>query len=92
MQKPNRVHVDSQGAGFIASNDKNSSRTRHMLVKDFFCRELVEAKYMTFGFIPGVDNLADMFTKALERIKCSEYAGILMATLADMKAKTLVQK
>jgi hypothetical protein len=47
---------------------------------------------VTFGFIPGVDNLANMFMKALERIKCSEYAGILMATLADMKAKTLVQK
>jgi hypothetical protein len=79
--------VDSQGAGFIASNDKNSSQMRHVRTKEYFCRELVVAKLVEFGFVPGIDNLADMFTKALERVKFSEYAGVLMATLKDMQNK-----
>jgi hypothetical protein len=86
VKKPSRIHVDSQGAGFIASNDKNSNRTRHVEIKHFFCRELVEAMFVIFGYIPGTDNLADMFTKALERVRYAEYAGVLMATLQDLRS------
>ena len=78
--------MDSQGAGFIASNDKNSSRTRHVEIKHFFCRELVAALFVVVGYVPGTDNVADMFTKALERIKYAEYAGVLMSTLSDMRS------
>jgi hypothetical protein len=86
INTPSRIHVDSQGAGFIASNDKNSSRTRHVEIKHFFCRELVAALFVVFGYVPGTDNVADMFTKALERIKYAEYAGVLMSTLSDMRS------
>jgi hypothetical protein len=86
INTPSRIHVDSQGAGFIASNDKNSSRTRHVEIKHFFCREFVAACFVVFGYVPGTDNIADMFTKALERIKYAEYAGALMSTLSDMRS------
>jgi hypothetical protein len=86
VKMPSRIHVDSQGAGFIASNDKNSSRTRHVEIKYFFCRELVAAAFVVFGYIPGSDNVADMFTKALERIKYADYAGVLMSTLSEMRS------
>jgi hypothetical protein len=78
--------VDSHGAGFIASNDKNSSRTRRVEIKYFFCRKLVAAAFVVFGYIPGSDNVADMFTKALERITYADYAGVLMSTLSDMRS------
>ena len=44
------------------------------------------ACFVVFGYIPGTDNVADMFTKALERIKYAEYAGVLMSTLSDMRS------
>jgi hypothetical protein len=46
----------------------------------------VVALFVIFGYIPGTDNVADMFTKALERIKYAEYAGVLMSTLSDMRS------
>jgi hypothetical protein len=45
----------------------------------------VEAMFVIFGYIPGTNNLVDMFTKALERVKYAEYAGVLMATLQNMR-------
>ncbi len=86
VKLPTRIHVDSQGAGFIASNNKSSIRTRHVEIKYFFCRELVAAAFVVFGYIPGSDNVADMFTKALERSKYADYAGVLMSTLSEMRS------
>ena len=36
-----------------------------MRVKEFMCRDLVEALFVEFGYVPGIDNLADMLTNAL---------------------------
>jgi hypothetical protein len=46
----------------------------------------VAACFVVFGYVPGTDNVADMFTKALERIKYAKYAGALMSTLSDMRS------
>ena len=37
-----RIHLDSEGAIFIASTDKTSSNIRHVAVRHFYCREAVE--------------------------------------------------
>ena len=47
---------------------------------------MVAALFVVFGYVPGTDNVADMFTKALARIKYAEYAGVLMSTLSDMRS------
>jgi hypothetical protein len=86
VKMPSRIHVGSQGDGFIASNDKNSSRTRHVDIKHFFGMELVKAVFVVFGYIQGTDNIADMFTKALERITFAEYDVVMVTTLSDMRS------
>ena len=68
-----------KGARFIASTDKNSSLTRHIAIRHFFCRELVRSGEVDFGHVPGTDNLADMATKPLEHVKQAEYATLILA-------------
>jgi len=42
-----------------------SDRSKHIEARYFFIRELVQAKRIKTAHIPGVDNPADIFTKAL---------------------------
>ena len=74
MESPSRIHSDSEGAGFLASNDTNSTQTRHIPIKHLYCRELVESGELDVGFVPGKDNMADMGTMPLDRIKRWEFA------------------
>ena len=54
---------------------------------EYFCIYLVVAQLVEFGYVREIGNLADMLTKAMERVKFCEYAGVLMATLEDMQSK-----
>ena len=74
MESPSRIHSDTEGAGFLASNDKNSTQARHISIKHFYCRELVESGELDVGFVPGKDNMADMGIRPLDRIKLWEFA------------------
>ena len=56
MEYPSRIHSDSEGAETLASNDKNSTQTRHISIKHFYCKELVDSGDMEVGFVPGKDN------------------------------------
>jgi hypothetical protein len=47
----------------------------------------VVAQLVEFGYVPEIDNFADMLTNAMERVKFCEYAGVRMATLEDMHNK-----
>jgi hypothetical protein len=78
-----RIHLDSEGATFIASTDKTSSNTRHIAVRHFYCREKVQSGEIVFGHVDGTDNPADMLTKPLERVKLEQYASVLMGTVKD---------
>jgi hypothetical protein len=79
VESPSRIHSDSEGAGFLASNDKNSTQTRHISIKHFYCRELVDSGDIEVGFVPGKDNMADMGTKPLDRVKLWEFAIKVLA-------------
>ena len=76
-----RIHLDSEGATFIASTDKTSANTRHIAVRHFYCREKVKTGEIIFGHVDGIDNPADMLTKPLERVKLEQYATVLMDSI-----------
>ena len=85
MQPSSRIHLDSAGATFIASNDKTSANIRHIAIREYYCRELVDRGEVEFGYVPGVDNPADMLTKPLERVKLQQFASVVMGRAADMR-------
>ena len=78
-----RIHLDSEGATFIASTDKTSANTRHIAVRHFYCREKVLTGEVVFGHVDGIDNPADMLTKPLERVKLEQYATVVMDSIHD---------
>jgi hypothetical protein len=63
------IYCDNQGASFIASNPVQESCTKHINIRYHYIHELVGAKKVKTMFMPGEMNLADMFTKNLQKVK-----------------------
>ena len=78
VEKPSRIHSDSEGAGFLAGNENNSTQTRHIGIRHFYVRELVEDGQISIGHVPGIENVANMVTKHLYRITLWEFTMYVM--------------
>ena len=78
VESPSRIHIDNEGARFIASTEKCSKQSRHIGIRHFYCRELVMKGAVVFGHVPGTDNISDSLTKALQRDKYTMYARIVI--------------
>ena len=78
VQSPSRIHIDNEGARFIASTEKCSKQSRHIGIRHFYCRELVAKGAVIFGHVPGTDNISDSLTKALQRDKYIMYARVVI--------------
>jgi hypothetical protein len=78
VKSPSRIHIDNEGARFIASTEKCSKQSRHIGIRHFYCRELVMRGAVVFGHVPGTDNISDSLTKALQRDKYTMYARIVI--------------
>ena len=64
---PVTLYEDNESAKAIAQDDRQSERTKHMDVKYFAIREFIESGDVVVESIASADNLADMFTKVLQR-------------------------
>jgi hypothetical protein len=62
---PVAVHVDNQGSIAIGTNEVHNRRTKHIDVRYFFTRELVDDKKVDIVYINTKDNPADPLTKLL---------------------------
>ena len=65
VQLPIHLHVDNLGAGFIAQNSVNNSRTKHIDIKWHMIRDWIAKKVFELFYIKSCDNRADLLTKAL---------------------------
>ena len=70
-----KMMVDNQSAITLSKNLVHHNCTKHIDIRYHFIRECVEDKKIEIGFIQTKDQLADMFTKALERMKFQEMRG-----------------
>jgi len=67
QQQPSQVFVDNESAKKLANNPVFHSRTKHIDVRHHSVRERIELKEIDVLRVPGVDNVADAFTKLLAR-------------------------
>lgn len=67
VSHPQNIHVDNQGAISLAKNYVTSERNKHIELRHFFLREKVEEKLLTFSYVPSSSNVADMFTKSVQK-------------------------
>ena len=67
-----KLMVDNQSAITLSKNTGHHNHTKHIDTRYHFIRECVEDKKIEIRFIRTEDQLADILTKALERLKYQE--------------------
>lgn len=65
VSRPLQIRGDNMSSGSIATKTINYGRARHVNVANFWLRERIRDGTMSFVHIPGVDNPADIMTKAV---------------------------
>ena len=61
------VYVDNQSAIALAKNPVAHNRTKHIDIKYYFLRHYVLEGSIRIIYVPTLDNLADIFTKGVNR-------------------------
>lgn len=69
QQGPTTIHEDNNGCIDLAKNPVHHSRTKHIDVQHHFIREKVASGEIQITRVSTSDQIADLFTKALDREK-----------------------
>ncbi|KAK2362227.1 hypothetical protein QL285_087305 [Trifolium repens] len=77
------LYCDETSAINISKNPIQHSRTKHIDVRHHFIRDLVEDKVVTLEYVATDNQLADIFTKALDASKFETLRGKLGICLLD---------
>ena len=75
MPKTVPIFCDNQGAIALAKHAVFHKRTKHISVKYHAIRAYIKDNTIHLSYIPSKDNLADMFTKALNGNKIRSFAN-----------------
>ena len=68
-----KLYEDNQGAIDLSHNPKHHSRTKHIDVAHHFTRELIVSREIDVEYVPTGENMADIMTKALPRVKYEKF-------------------
>lgn len=63
------MYVDNQSAIALANNPVHHNRSKHIDVKYHYVREEVQNKTLALVYVPTADNVADVFTKPVSRVR-----------------------
>jgi len=79
---------DNQGLIFIRSNPVEEQRTKHIDIQYHYIHECIKDDKVSVYFVPGNENLADMFTKNLGAIDFLHFRKHLGIKFLDDKSST----
>jgi hypothetical protein len=80
---PLTMMADNQGAISLAKDNKFHAHTKHIDLQYHFIHEAVEDKKIKMKYAPTSENITDIFTKVLPKLKFAEFVQKL--GLAMMK-------
>jgi hypothetical protein len=66
---PSPLLVDNQSAIQVAHNPEHHGRMKHLDLRFFWSRDMVNSCVITMRYIPTADMATDLLTKVLARIK-----------------------
>src|SRR5215510_7285230 len=66
--QPIIISMDNQGAIALSKDNKFHTRTKHIDIQYHFVWAAVQSQKLSFKYIPGTENPADIFTKALPKV------------------------
>jgi hypothetical protein len=78
MSSTATLYCDNQSALAISRNDVHHHRTKHIDIKHHFIRDHVKAKRIDVVWIPTQDQVADVLTKPLDKIKFARFRYALL--------------
>jgi hypothetical protein len=78
VKLPIILEVNNKGAVDIINSFSVGGRTRHIDIRQYFLRELKEAKQLLVNWIPGSENSTDIVTKNLDGPLFKRYAEQLL--------------
>ena len=67
LLKPSVIKEDNKACQLFADHSGSHQRTKHIDVRHHFVRERIQRESIRVDYIPTSDNVADVFTKALQR-------------------------
>jgi hypothetical protein len=65
VETPTIIYVDNQSAIKISENDSAHDRTKHIDIRHYYIRDLIDNGEIKLVWVPTADQLADIFTKSL---------------------------
>jgi len=66
-KKTIQMYADNQGAIKLAGSDVHHRKTKHIDIRFRFIRDVIENGSLTVKYIPTMNNVADLLTKALPK-------------------------
>ena len=70
------IFVDNQGAIALAKNPIHHQRSKHIDVKYHYIRDQILENNITLEYIPSSENVADIFTKPVNKIRLQKFKSI----------------
>jgi hypothetical protein len=74
---PSEMRCDNQSSIAVTKNPEHHGRMKHLDLRFYWLRQVVEAGHITPVFVPTHQQVADIFTKALPRADIERYRAML---------------
>ena len=72
-----KLYMDNQSALSVARNPEHHGRMKHLDLRHYWLRDIVDSGQIDVLYIPTRDMPADIMTKALGRVKVGEMCAML---------------
>ena len=84
INEPTVIFEDNQSTICIGNNNICSTKTKHVAIKHFYVRDLVELKEIELKYCPTDLMLADVCTKGLPKIKFNKLVALIGMTKRNL--------
>ena len=75
--KPSILHIDNQSAILVAKNPEHFGRLKHIKLRMYWLRDVVEDGMIEPVFRPTAEMPADLLTKPLARVKVALFRSMM---------------
>ncbi|KAK3788830.1 hypothetical protein RRG08_032853 [Elysia crispata] len=72
------LNCDNQGAIALSKNPVHHQRSKHIDIRYHFVRDEISNGLMKVQYVPSEENLADVFTKPVSKVKMQKFKTLLL--------------